>query len=184
MATGWLLWFKITIHNIFDSTAVSMIGLFCTLYSIFFDDIKFLYYDRSADIYFDYGMLIAIAIFYLEELVPAWTTEGHLFCFYFNLNLTAATLGFFDISFIARELIQGGDSDITGSSAQEEGKAIGVTGSRTTKLASKASRVFRIVRLFRLVRLMKLYKIFMDVHRRRQQQKMGRLILIRLVRIF
>ena len=121
-----------------------------TIYALFGDDIRMLFFTREADyVFFDLTYL-AFASFMVELLLSCVAKEDYLWGFYFWLDLLSTLSLIMDFEPVM-EALQGNtdSSSKVGSLARA---------SRGARIGTKAGRITRVIRLIRLIRIVKLYK--------------------------
>jgi hypothetical protein len=134
-------------HKIFTYVMTAL-----TIYALFGDDLRLLFFTKSADWLFNLLTSISMLAFVFEIVISAIAkTEEYLFSFYFWLDVIATISLIFDISWVWDQIT--GVDDIEASQLGQLMRA-----GRGARVGTKAGRIVRIVRILRLVRIMKLYK--------------------------
>ena len=137
---------------IIDHKAYIYIMTFLTVYALFGDDIRLVFFTKYEDFYFNIMTSIALFAFVVEIIISSLAKrEEYLFSFYFWLDVISTMSLIFDISWIWDSLT--GVDDVEASSLTQLMRA-----GRGARVGTKAGRIVRIVRILRLVRVMKLYK--------------------------
>ena len=71
-----------------------------TLYTLFFDDIRVIFFHKSADDYF-YGLsAFAMFTFILEMILSIYAVEGYFMSFFFWLDLVSTTTMISDVGWL------------------------------------------------------------------------------------
>lgn len=135
-----------------DSTAVTVFMTLVTIYALYFDDFRILFFPKSADDVFFGITLIGMICFALEIILASFSKDDYIFSFFFYLDLVSTLSMIPDCGWIWEAIIDSG-----GNSA-DQGSADNATSLAKTSRASKVTRVIRIIRLIRLIRIVKLYK--------------------------
>jgi class 3 adenylate cyclase len=125
-----------------ESPVQKVIGAIITVYCLFGQDIKVLYFHEDADVYFDRITITAIVYFSWEIIVSCACVRGYSLSFYFFLDIVST------VSLVL---------DITSMSLGVAGGAVSQA-SRASRVGTKASRVVRVLRLVRLLRISKFFK--------------------------
>ena len=108
-----------------------------TVYVLFADYFRVMFFDNRADIYFDVLTIICIFVFVIELLVYLIADSKYFLSFYFFLDVLATVFLVFDITSIANRMFY--------SQNQNSGSEIAI-------------RIGKIVRIIRLIRILKLFK--------------------------
>mmetsp|Transcript_28745 Transcript_28745/g.43412 ORF Transcript_28745/g.43412 Transcript_28745/m.43412 type:complete len:284 (+) Transcript_28745:698-1549(+) len=118
-----------------------------TIYALYFDDLRLLFFDKSQDDVF-YGItLVGIICFTCEILLASYAKKDYWNSFFFWLDIVSTLSMIPDCGWIWDFLIGGeGGGD---SNAYDLAK---------TSRAGRVTRVIRVIRLIRLIRIVKLYK--------------------------
>jgi len=125
-----------------------------TIYALFFDDIRIIFFPKSLDDLF-YGItLFGMICFTLEISLASYAKEDYVFSFFFWLDIVSTVSMIPDCGWIWDPIIGAGDSDITSDAGGGDNAAQLAKTSR----ASRVTRVIRVIRLIRLIRIVKLYK--------------------------
>lgn len=140
---------KQNIVSFLDSTLVTVFMTLVTIYALYFDDIRILFFPKSADDVF-YGItLIGMICFAIEIILASFAKEDYIFSFFFYLDIVSTLSMIPDCGWIWNAIIDSGN---------QAGNADSATDLAKTSRASKVTRVIRIIRLIRLIRIVKLYK--------------------------
>eukprot|EP00592_Proboscia_alata_P007332 CAMPEP_0194354602 /NCGR_PEP_ID=MMETSP0174-20130528/2717_1 /TAXON_ID=216777 /ORGANISM="Proboscia alata, Strain PI-D3" /LENGTH=893 /DNA_ID=CAMNT_0039123605 /DNA_START=273 /DNA_END=2951 /DNA_ORIENTATION=+ len=136
-----------------------------TIFILFGDDIKLIYFPASADPVFAVFYSVSFFLFIIEIVLNCWAksdfslgvfqTKGYMFSFFFWLDLLSIVSMVPDLKWLSSALGLTFPASNLGSQA-----------GKTGKIGAKTSRV---VRMARLVRLVKLYKV---TSQRRREKKM------------
>jgi hypothetical protein len=124
-----------------------------TIYALFGDDIRMLFFSKQVDNAFYICTIIAMVFFLLEILLASLSKEDYFLGFYFWLDLVATISLIFDIGWFWDAILGNASSGGNPKSAAKAAKA-----GRGARVGTRASRIARIVRLIRLIRIVKLYK--------------------------
>lgn len=120
-----------------------------TLYALFADDVRMLFFTGAADNVF-YGLTTAaFASFVLELVLSCMSKDDYFLGFYFWLDLVSTLSLIMDIGWIMNAHRSGGSAKKASSLAKA---------GRGARIGTKAGRVTRVIRLIRLIRIVKLYK--------------------------
>lgn len=130
-----------------DCSAVTIIMTLITVYSLYFDDIRILFFPPSKDSVFFNITFFCMLCFLFEIILASFAQENYLFSFFFYLDIVSTVSMIPDVGWLWEAII--GDSSGNSTSATDLAK---------TSRASKVTRVIRIIRLIRLIRIVKLYK--------------------------
>ena len=123
-----------------------------TLYALFGDDIRCLFFTKAADNVFYVLTIIAMSLFMLEVILSSIAKEDYFLSFYFWLDFIATVSLIFDIGWFWNAILG------TGSVSNAKQAKSAAKAGRGARLGTRASRIARIVRLIRLIRIVKLYK--------------------------
>ena len=120
-----------------------------TIYALFFDDIRIIYFPRSQDDYFFGITLFGMICFAIEIFFASIAKEQYFNGFFFWLDLVSTLSMIPDCGWIWDPMIGligggGGSSDVADLSK--------------TSRPARVTRVIRVIRLIRLIRIVKLYK--------------------------
>ena len=117
-----------------------------TVYALYFDDIRILFFPKSADDIF-YGItLFGMIAFLTEIIIASYAKEGYILSFFFWLDIISTVTMIPDCGWIWDPIIGGG------------GDSTSATDLAKTSRAGRVTRVIRVIRLIRLIRIVKLYK--------------------------
>ena len=137
---------------VLDHKVFTYIMTALTVYALFGDDLRLLFFTKSADWLFNLLTSISMLAFVVEIVISAIAKrDEYLFSFYFWLDVIATISLIFDISWVWDQIT--GVDDIEASQLGQLMRA-----GRGARVGTKAGRIVRIVRILRLVRIMKLYK--------------------------
>jgi hypothetical protein len=122
-----------------------------TIYALFFDDIRILFFPKATDDVFFGITLIGMICFAIEIILASFAKEDYILSFFFYLDIVSTLSMIPDCGWIWNAIIDAGNEESAdgASSATQLAK---------TSRASKVTRVIRIIRLIRLIRIVKLYK--------------------------
>jgi len=173
--------FKERLRILLDSPAVTSLLTIITIYALYSDDFRVLFFQKSSDSTFFFLTVTAFLLFLVEIIAQCWCMENYMKLpdlnrmksakekltkyeqikvivlslqigsFYFWLDLMATCSMIFDV---LPTSIDDTDSSFTSANSARAGKA--------SKAGSKAARMIKVVRMIRLVRLVKLYKYFSE----------------------
>ena len=130
-----------------DHTAVVVYMTLITIYALYFDDIKILFFPKSADDVFNGITLIVMICFTLEILFASFAKPEYRFSFFFYLDIISTASMIPDCGWIWNAIV-----------ADNDDQADSATGLAKTSRAGRVTRVIRVLRLIRLIRIVKLYK--------------------------
>jgi hypothetical protein len=129
-----------------DHTVTVVFMTMVTIYALYFDDLRIIFFDRQDDNVF-YGITLMVMIcFAVEIILSSYSKQEYLFSFFFYLDIVSTVSMIPDCGWIWDAIV--GEST-SNTSATDLAK---------TSRASKVTRVIRILRLIRLIRIVKLYK--------------------------
>lgn len=138
---------KVKTAAFLDSTAVTVIMTLITVYALYFDDIRILFFPMSTDnVFFDITF-VGMLCFSTEIILASIVQDNYMFSFFFYLDIVSTISMIPDVGWLWELIIGDGG---TGSKS--------TTDLAKTSRASKVTRVIRIIRLIRLIRIVKLYK--------------------------
>lgn len=129
-----------------DHHIVVTIMTIITIYALFFDDIRVLAFEKTADPVFYGFTLFGMICFTIEIMLASYAKEDYLFSFFFWLDIISTLSMVPDIGWIRDEMF---GSDNQSHNATDLAK---------TSRAGRVTRVVRVIRIVRLVRIVKLYK--------------------------
>lgn len=142
---------KHKIEKFLDSTSVTVFMTLITIYALYFDDLRILFFPKSADDIFFGITLLGMICFGLEIILASFAKDDYMFSFFFYLDLVSTLSMIPDCGWIWNAIIDSeGDTGADGADS--------ATNLAKTSRASKVTRVIRIIRLIRLIRIVKLYK--------------------------
>lgn len=125
-----------------------------TLYALFADDIRQLFFTKAADKYFS-GITCGVMFFFaLEIVLSSLAKEDYFLGFYFWLDVVASASLIFDIGWAYDAML--GQQQLTASNAKQTNSLARAT--KGARIGTKAGRIARVIRLIRLIRIVKLYK--------------------------
>jgi hypothetical protein len=120
-----------------------------TLYALFGDDVRVLFFTKKADNVFYSLTTLSFASFLTELFLSCYSKDDYFLGFYFWLDLVSTLSLIMDIGWVMN----------AGSSGGSTKKATSVAkAGRGARIGTKAGRVTRVIRLIRLIRIVKLYK--------------------------
>lgn len=123
-----------------------------TLYALFGDDIRMLFFTKSADTVFFNLTYLAFASFMFELILSCIAKEGYFLGFYFWLDLVSNLSLIMDFGPVL-EALQG-----SGPQSNVKKTSSLTRATRGARIGTKAGRITRVIRLIRLIRIVKLYK--------------------------
>ena len=118
-----------------------------TIYALYFDDIRILFFPKTADDIFNAITLLVMICFTLEIFIASYAKPDYMFTFFFYLDIVSTISMIPDCGWIWDAIV--GDDGEDADSA---------TGLAKTSRAGRVTRVIRVLRLIRLIRIVKLYK--------------------------
>jgi len=130
-----------------DSRPVIVFMTLITIYALYFDDIRILFFAKAYDDIFFGITLLGMICFTVEIVIASYAKEDYMFSFFFWLDIISTLSMIPDCGWIWEPLVDSGQSD-----------GDGATDLAKTSRASKVTRVIRVLRLIRLIRIVKLYK--------------------------
>lgn len=122
-----------------------------TLYALFGDDVRMLFFTKSADNTFYSLTSLAFVSFCAELILSCMAKDEYFLGFYFWLDLVSTLSLIMDIGWIMNAKRD------KGSSNTKKASTLARAG-RGARIGTKAGRVTRVIRLIRLIRIVKLYK--------------------------
>jgi hypothetical protein len=122
-----------------------------TIYALLGDDLRLLFFPRSADNSFTALTSFSMLLFFVELILASFAKTDYLNSFFFWLDLFSTLSLITDIE-PAMDLIFG-TSDADASDTVSLARA-----SRGARIGTRAGRMTRVIRLIRLIRIVKLYK--------------------------
>lgn len=146
-------WHK-TLAYLLDHWVTSTIMTIVTIYALFSDDVKMLFFTKSVDELFDIMTIIALILFTFEIIVSSIVKDDYTCGFYFWLDFISTLSLVMDIGFVMNKIT--GAEDFSASNAQQATQL--AKAGRGARVGTKAGRITRVVRLVRLIRIVKLYK--------------------------
>lgn len=144
---------KKTISDFLDSMGFTIFISIITIYALFGDDTRVIFFTKAEDWYFYTGTIVCLAIFTLELLLSCYAKPDYLFSFFFYLDLVSTASLLFDIGWVSDVVFDSSSTGTTTQNAAQLAKA-----ARASRIGTRAARVIRIIRLIRLIRIVKLYK--------------------------
>jgi len=115
-----------------------------TVYALFFDDIRIVFFSKENDDYFFGLTLFGMICFAVEIILASISKEDYFLTFFFWLDLVSTLSMIPDCGWIWDPITGGGSTSATD-----------LTG---TARAGRVTRVIRVIRLIKLIRIVKLYK--------------------------
>ena len=135
---------KIKIDKALDNFIIVIFMTLVTIYALFFDDLRVIYFPKVNDDYFFGVTLFGMICFAIEIFFASIAKDDYFNGFFFWLDLVSTISMIPDCGWIWDPLIGGGGSDVTDLSK--------------TSRTARVTRVIRVIRLIRLIRIVKLYK--------------------------
>ena len=121
-----------------------------TIYTLFSDDLKMLFFDPSQGQYFDALTYICIGFFAMEVIMQLIADrKNYLWSFYFFLDVISTLSMILDLQYFSESS--------TGSKNLGSLNNIFQSG-KTAKLGSRASRISRVIRIVGMFRMSKIFK--------------------------
>jgi len=127
-----------------DHYAIVITMTLITFYSLFFDDVRMIFFDKDDDDSFFGITLICMIAFATEILLASISMDDYFNTFFFWLDIVSTVSMIPDCGWIWDPLTGGGDTSATDLAK--------------TSRAGRVTRVIRVIRLIRLIRIVKLYK--------------------------
>ena len=142
-----------------DNNVVVVFMTAITIYALFFDDIRIIFFMKPSDDIF-FGISTAALFFFTLELVLASLAKPkeYFLHFFFWLDLVSTLSLIPDIGWIWDNITNVQSADNATSLAK-------------TSRAGRVTRVIRVIRLIRLIRIVKLYKQAKMAAQRRREAK-------------
>ena len=137
---------RLALQRLVDHNAVVIFMTVVTIYALFFDDIRIIFFMKPTDDIF-FGISTAALFFFTLELVIASIAkpQEYFLSFFFWLDLVSTLSLIPDIGWIWDNITNVQSADNATSLAK-------------TSRAGRVTRVIRVIRLIRLIRIVKLYK--------------------------
>lgn len=134
-------------EKVLDSSFVTILMTVITVYALFFDDLRVLFFDPANDTFWFNVSFVGMMCFFVEIFLGSIVKDDYFNTFFFWLDIISTVSMIQDIGWLWDPLIgnNGGNSDNAADLA------------KTTR-AGRVTRVIRIIRLIRLIRIVKLYK--------------------------
>ena len=145
---------KLMLISLLDHWVTSTIMAIVTIYALFSDDFKMLFFTKVVDDAFDIMTIASLGLFTIEIIVSSLVKEDYFNGFYFWLDLISTLSLVMDIGFIMDKVT--GTEEFGASDAQQASQL--ARAGRGARVGTKAGRITRVVRLVRLIRIVKLYK--------------------------
>ena len=127
-----------------------------TLFAIVGDDLRIWLTMKNADFYFDFCLLVSMALFCAEIIINSIVTDGFKYSFFFWLDIIATITIITDINaimdFMGVYIIHGEPSYLSANARPDVGSAADDIG------GEKIQKLLKSLRLIRLIRIIKLYK--------------------------
>lgn len=92
------------LNKFISSFYIDIIITLCTIYTLFFDDIRIIGFRSSADIYFDVITLIIFSIFAIDIILNSIAKPTYFISFFFWLDIIATATLILDVVFIANAM--------------------------------------------------------------------------------
>lgn len=89
------------LQNMLESTNYSILIAIFTIYTLFGDNIRVIFFGESSDTGFSVGSLIALAAFTIEILITLFAKKEYRWSFFFWLDIISTVSIIFDVHFIA-----------------------------------------------------------------------------------
>jgi len=151
--------FRIKLATFVDSNWTVGFMTLITIYALFFDDIKILFFPKSDDDIFNGITLFGMICFAIEIMITSYAKpDEYPFSFFFYLDIISTISMIPDCGWIWDAII--GDTESETTSA---------TGLAKTSRAGRVTRIIRVLRLIRLIRIVKLYKQKQIADKKREQ---------------
>jgi len=131
-----------------------------TIYALFAEDFKLLFFGKSADSVFYLLTSISLILFLIELIISSIAKDEYFNSFFFWLDLISTLSLVTDIKPVL-DFITGAsteDESEGGELGQAEDAASLARASRGARIGTRAGRMTRVIRLIRLIRVVKLYK--------------------------
>ena len=138
---------KKKLSKFLDHTAVVVYMTIITIYALYFDDIKILFFPKTADDIFNGITLIVMLCFALEIFFASYAKPEYMFSFFFYLDIISTASMIPDCGWIWNAIVE-----------NDEGEGDSATALAKTGRAGRVTRIIRVLRLIRLIRIVKLYK--------------------------
>jgi len=119
-----------------------------TLYALFGDDFRMLFFSSAADNTFNILTTISLVSFSIELILSCIAKDEYFLGFYFWLDLVSTASLIMDIGWVM---------DRKGKTKATKATSLARAG-RGARIGTKAGRITRVIRLIRLIRIVKLYK--------------------------
>jgi hypothetical protein len=148
-----------------DSTAVTIFMTLITIYALYFDDIRILFFPKTLDDIFFGITLLGIICYSIEIILASFAKEDYILSFFFYLDLVSTASMIPDCGWIWDAIID----------TKSEDNSDSATDLAKTSRASKVTRVIRIIRLIRLIRIVKLYKQKQQATKKQSEMKVKEL---------
>jgi hypothetical protein len=145
---------KISVDKFINRWPVTIFMTVVTVYALFADDLRLLFFTKPADAAFYVITFLALIFFLLELVLASLATPDYFLGFYFWLDLVATLSLITDIAWIWDPIV--GTEDVDASNAEQAGSV--ARAGRSARIGTRAGRVARVIRLIRLIRIVKLYK--------------------------
>jgi hypothetical protein len=131
-----------------------------TIYSLFFDDIRLVWFPKSSDDVFFGLTLFSFICFTLEIILASLSIDGYFNSFFFWLDIVSTITMIPDCGWIWYALTREGNHLLSTNRTTDLAK---------TTRSSRVTRIIRIIRLMRLFRIVKLYKQIKAAEKQRLQ---------------
>lgn len=151
---------------VLDSVAWAFLTALLTLFILFGPDFRLAFTDQAADPIFDAITVFALVVFALEILVSLLVKRGYFLSYFFVFDVIATASLVLDFTFVARQVLFGGDVDIFPAASSQQEVVIDADFA-----GARAERLIRMVRLVRLVRLVMLYKVALHLQKTLQKRR-------------
>eukprot|EP00927_Polykrikos_kofoidii_P071957 TRINITY_DN68136_c0_g1_i1.p1 TRINITY_DN68136_c0_g1~~TRINITY_DN68136_c0_g1_i1.p1 ORF type:complete len:965 (-),score=134.27 TRINITY_DN68136_c0_g1_i1:722-3616(-) len=147
---------RLAIHSraIVESRTCTFVTSVLTVYALIGDDMRLMFFEMPADIWFFVMTALTMLIFGAEVCLSCIGKEDYFLSFFCLLDVVSTSTLILDLT---NALIVDGEEDLDN-----------LRGSRTARIGARAGRV---VRVLRLVRILKLYKAVYDMRNEQQAEK-------------
>jgi len=137
---------QVMVGNFLDHYITVVFMTMVTIYALYFDDLRLLFFDKVNDDYFFGFTAFGIFCFTVDIFLSLYAKRSYWNSFFFWLDVFSTLSMIPDCGWIWDLIIGGGTSN---SNAYDIAK---------TSRAGRITRIIRVIRLIRLIRIVKLYK--------------------------
>lgn len=102
---------KKKIELFLDSTAVTIFMTLITIYALYFDDIRILFFPKSSDDIFFGITLIGMICFAMEIILASFAKDDYVFSFFFYLDIISTASMIPDCGWIWNAIIDSGSGE-------------------------------------------------------------------------